>query len=780
LRRVRWAIDIATVPGDPVRFVSEKLFPEVGNPMLLIVFTISMFVSAALLFLVEPMMGKMALPLLGGTPAVWNTCLVFFQATLLAGYLYAYAVTKWLRRRNQIVLHIILALTPLFVLPLRIPIGWEPPSQSNPVLWILAMLSVAVGLPFFLLSACTPMLQRWFSQSGHKQANDPYFLYAASNAGSLVGLLGYPLLLEPTLRLSVQSHIWSYGYASFLVMTVTCGALVWRARPVMTAVEVAPQEGPSATEPSAVWRQRLRWIALAFVPSSLMMGVTTELTTDVPAVPLFWVLPLAFYLLSFVLVFAKRPPISHEWLIRRLPFLILVALVPIVCKTKLPLLAMILIYLSALFAIALMCHGELARSRPNVSRLTEFYLWMSFGGVLGGIFNALLAPVVFSTVVEFPLVLVFAALLRPPIDQKSVLPAKAARAKRNDWLMPISLGVCMAAVIIGLEHLGLRPSRSLNILIFGYSMLWCLSFGKRPLRFAAGLVALLAASSLYTGPFGTILHTERSFFGVSRVTNDPTGKFRNLFHGGTSHGIQSLDPAQSCGPLSYYSRSGPAGSILETLHSKTLQESSGEARKAKWAVVGLGAGAMSSYLQPGESLTYYEIDPVVKRIASNPHYFTFLSQCAPTARIVLGDARLKLRGAPDGSYDLIVLDAFNGDTIPMHLMTREALALYVRKLAPGGLIAFHISNLYLDLAPTLGAIARDEGLVCLIDDDTGVSQAQVDAGKFPSKWVVMARSRADLGVLATDPRWKPVNVPPGTPAWTDDYSNLLRAIKWNF
>jgi len=748
--------------------------------MLLIVFTLSMFVSAALLFLVEPMMGKMALPMLGGTPAVWNTCLVFFQATLLAGYLYAYAVTKWLRRRTQIVLHVALALTPLFVLPLRIPIGWEPPSQSNPVLWILAMLSVAVGLPFFLLSASTPMLQRWFSQSGHKQASDPYFLYAASNAGSLVGLLGYPLLLEPTLRLSVQSHLWSYGYALFLVMTVTCGALVWRVQPGIAAAEAAPQGETGAAEPSAAWRQRLRWIAFAFVPSSLMMGVTTALTTDVPAIPLFWVLPLAFYLLSFVLVFAKRPPISHEFMIRKLPFLILAALVPTVCKTKLPLLAMILLYVSTLFAIALMCHGELARSRPNVSRLTEFYLWMSFGGVLGGIFNALIAPVVFSTVVEFPLVLIFAALLRPPIDQKSDLSAKAARVKRNDWLMPIALGLCTAAVIIGLTRLGLRPSRSLNILIFGYSMLWCLSFGKRPLRFAAGLVALLAASSLYTGPFGTILHTERSFFGVSRVTSDPTGRFRNLFHGGTSHGIQSLDPALSCEPVSYYFKSGPAGNIFGALHAKTFHEISGEARKAKWAVVGLGAGALSCYLQPGESLTYYEIDPVVKRIASNPHYFTFLSQCAPTARIVMGDARLKLRDAPDGSYDLIVLDAFNGDTIPMHLMTSEALALYTRKLAPGGLIAFHISSLYLDLAPTLGAIARNEGLVSLIDDDTAVSQAQIDAGKFPSKWMVMARSRADLGALATDPRWKPVNVPPGTPAWTDDYSNLLRTIKWNF
>lgn len=737
-----------------------------------------MFVSATLLFLVEPMLAKMTLPLLGGTPAVWNTCLVFYQAVLLAGYLYAYAATKWLRLRTQIVLHLALVFAPLVVLPLHIPIGWEPPVQSDPVLWILGMLCVAVGLPFFLLSSSTPMLQRWFSQSGHRQSNDPYFLYAASNAGSLVGLLAYPLLLEPMLRLSTQSNFWSYGYAGFLALTMACGALVWRAQPGIARVHTALKTETRKADRDAAWRQRLRWIALAFVPSSLMMGVTTALTTDVPAIPLLWVLPLFFYLLSFVLVFAKRPPISHEWLIRRLPFLILCALVPTVCKTKLPLLSMILLYLLTLFATALMCHGELARSRPKVSLLTEFYLWMSFGGVLGGIFNALVAPVVFSTVVEFPLVLVFAALLRPPIGQKPVLPVKAARTGRNDWLLPVALGLCMAAVIIGLMHLRLRPTRSLNILIFGPPMLWCLSFGNRPRRFAAGLVALLAAGSFYTGSFGTILHTERSFFGVSRVTNDPTGRFRNLFHGGTSHGIQSLDPAQSREPLAYYTRSGPAGTILRALQAKTLYGRNGEVRKPLWAVVGLGAGAMACYLEPGESLTYYEIDPTVNRIASNPRYFTFLSQCAPAARIVLGDARLKLRYAPDGSYDLIVLDAFNGDTIPMHLMTREALELYLRKLAPGGMIAFHISNLYLDLAPTLGRLARDAGLACLEADDTGVTQAQIDAGKLPSKWLVMARNRAGLGALATDPDWKPVNVPPGTRIWTDDYSNLLRVIKW--
>jgi hypothetical protein len=351
--------------------------------------------------------------------------------------------------------------------------------------------------------------------------------------------------------------------------------------------------------------------------------------------------------------------------------------------------------------------------------------------------------------------------------------------KRNDWLLPIALGLCMAAVLGGLARAGIQLGRPLLILIFGYSMLWCLSFGKRPLRFAAGVVALLAASSLYTPNVGQVLHTGRNFFGVLRVTNSPNGRLRYLIHGATLHGSQSLDPAMSREPLAYYTRPGPAGDILRAMQAKTLAGSAGDVRQPKWAVVGLGAGAMACYLQPRESLTYYEIDPLVVRIALDPRYFTYLRQCAPAAQIVLGDARLKLRGAPDGSYDLIALDAFSGDMIPMHLVTREALALYLRKLAPRGILAFHITNLYLRLGPTLGALARDAGLVCLMADDTGVSQAQMDAGRFPSQWLVMARSRADLGALATDPRWMPVNVPPGTQLWTDDYSNLLRVIKWN-
>jgi hypothetical protein len=762
-----------------------------SRPLPLIVFTFSMFLSAALLFVVEPMIGKMLMPLLGGTPAVWNTCLVFFQAVLLAGYLYAHALLRFFERRTQIAIHLVLVASPFLIaglLPLHLPAGWEPPADSNPAGWLLLLLLVVVGLPFFALSATTSMMQRWFADSGVKDAHDPYFLYAASNAGSLIGLLAYPLLLEPLLRLHTQSRLWSFGYAAFAVLTAACAYLAWRWRSLdfdPTRGAGAEIDGRGAEEANATgagepiaWKTRWRWIALAFVPSSLMLGATSAITADVPAIPLFWVLPLAVYLISFVLVFARKPPISHRFLVERLPFLILGGLLPTVSQTRFTLGVLLLLYLTVLLGLALVFHGELARSRPAVGHLTEFYLCLSVGGVMGGIFNSLIAPQVFNTVMELPLVLIFAALIRPLNKQDSptgsAVPASgsATWAARKDWLLPLALGACMVAVILGLARTGIQPGHVETTLVFGYSMLWCLSFGKRRIRFTLGLVALLAASWLYA-PYGQLLLARRSFFGVYRVRNSPDEKFRLLFHGGIVHGTQSLSPDASCVPLSYYSRSGPAGAIFDAAQARMPH--------GDWAVVGLGAGAMASYLQPGQTLTYYEIDPLVAQIAEDPSYFTYLGRCAPATRIVLGDARLKLRGAPDGSFGLIALDAFSGDSIPMHLMTKEALALYESKLAPGGIIAFHISNLYFDLAPTLGNLAQDAHMTALIANDTDVTAAERDAGKLPSIWVVMAREPGDLDALTADTsrafRWQPLRGRPDSRLWTDDYSNLLGVVK---
>ncbi|HTW81985.1 MAG TPA: fused MFS/spermidine synthase [Terracidiphilus sp.] len=735
-----------------------------------------MFLSAALLFLVEPMIGKMLLPLLGGTPAVWNTCLVFFQAVLLAGYLYAHAVLRFLGRRAQVVLHLAVLLSPLVIaglLPPHLPAGWNPPAETNPAGWVLLLLLVVIGLPFFALSATTSMMQRWYADSGREDAGDPYFLYAASNAGSLLGLLSFPLALEPALGLNAVSRLWSAAYTLLVALIAICAVMAWRWRTPHTnaVIDEAAQASIKTNRVEHIaWSTRLRWIALAFIPSSLMLGITLAMTTDVPAIPLFWVMPLAVYLISFVLVFAKKPPISHQWLVKRLPFLILCGICPTISQGSFSLPVLLLLYLTVLFGLAVIFHGELAQSRPAVGNLTEFYLCLSIGGVLGGAFNSLLAPVIFKSVMELPLVLIFAAAMRPLIAAGAGKPGVWDR--RKDWLLPTALGLCMAAVILGLAHTGIKPGHVETTLVFGYSMLWCLSFGSRRLRFVLGMIALWLASGLYA-PFGRTLDTERSFFGVYRVRNSPDGRFRLFYHGAIAHGTQSLDSKTSREPLAYYTRSGPIGAVM------TVEQQ--EMPHGDLAVVGLGAGAMACYMQPGQTLTYYEIDPLVAKIAEDTRYFTLLSQCDPETNIVMGDARLKLKDAPDNKYNLIVLDAFNGDAIPMHLVTREALALYLRKLAPGGLLAFNVSSLYFNMAPTLGNLAADAHLTALEGADTLVTPAELNAGKLASTWVVMARDPDDLAPLYAAPHpefaWEKLNGQPHARLWTDDYSNLLSVVK---
>ena len=757
----------------PLSGIADSTKRESAPPARAVVaFAITMFVSAALLFLMEPMFAKMVLPLLGGTPAVWNTCLVFFQAVLLAGYAYAHVSAKLLSRRGQIGLHLAVLLAAVLILPLGVPRGWAPPTDHDPAGWLLLLLVMAVGAPFFALSASTPILQKWFSYSGHPSAADPYFLYAASNSGSLLGLLAYPLLLEPLMGLTGQSRLWAWCYGLFLLMVAACVVLVWGATKARSSSAAGPMPRQPAQDsagenPDQVLnrRQRFRWVMLAFVPSSLMLGVTSLLTTYILPIPLLWVLPLAVYLLSFVLVFARKPVLSHQWLVRRLPYLILGALLPIVAKGVYPLLVMVPFYLLTLFAVAMVCHGEIARSRPSARRLTEFYLWISVGGVLGGIFSALIAPLIFNSLAEVPVALVLAAALRPPIDVVNDTP----RARRLDLLLPIALGASMVAVIFVLQAKGLESGRMLDVLIFGYSMVWCLRFAKRPLRFALGVAAFFLASHFYAGPFGHTLGTERSFFGVYRIADNPANRFRILFNGGTEHGIQSLDAAQACTPLAYYTRSGPIGQLFAAY--------AGSAMERQVAIIGLGAGDMAAYETPGEQFTFYEIDPLVERIAEDRRYFTFISNCASQVRVVLGDARLRLRDAADHRYGIMVLDAFGGDSIPVHLLTREAVRLYLRKLAPGGVLAFHLSNRYLYLGQVVGNLAQDAGLECRINVDSAVSQSEARNGKLASAWAVMARKPGGLAALADDPRWEPCPAVPGARVWTDDFSSVVSIIR---
>jgi hypothetical protein len=729
-----------------------------------LLFALTMFLSAGLLFCVQPMIAKMILPLLGGSPMVWNTCMVFFQSLLLLGYVWAHMVSGWPQPRWQAVVHIGLVLLPLVVLPIGITSRQIEgvPYKDNPIPWLIGVLLFSVGLPFFVLSTTAPLLQKWFAFLGSSRAKDPYYLYGASNLGSLLALLGYPLLLEPRFFLGTQSRIWAAGYGVLAILMVVVGAVVWRrgARVASHSDDApAPVEGIS-------WLRRLRWLALAFVPSSLMLGVTTYLTTDIAPIPLLWVLPLSIYLLTFILVFSRWSIIPHGLMLRLLPVVALVLTVLLFAEDmKPPLWLLIPLHFLMLFTAAMACHGELARDRPPVVQLTEFYLWLALGGVLGGLFNAIIAPMIFRRVLEYPLAVILACLLRPP-----PVPLKQGPFVRlRDWTLPLALGIATCVLVLISPRAGIKSAQISVGLMAGIPAMICYLFVDRPLRFALGMAAIMVAGFFYAGGQGELLHIERNFFGVIRVTQDKTGEYRQLVHGSTIHGRQSLDPARSHEPLAYFYASGPIGRVFKFFNP--------DHPTARIGVIGLGAGSLAAYAQPDQEWTFYEIDPAVERVAKD--YFTFLNDCkAGIPKIVLGDARLRLREAQDGYYDMIVLDAFSSDVVPVHLLTREAMALYLSKLKPDGFLCFHCSSRYLDLKPIIANVARDAGLTCLAREDLNTSLQEKQAGKEPSQWMVMARPGENIERLRKSGLWEPMQGQAGVPVWTDDYSNILEVFKW--
>lgn len=734
---------------------------------MLLLYGLTIFLGASLLFLVQPMFAKMALPLLGGTPAVWNTCMLFFQAALLAGYGYAHLSTRWLGPRRQAALHIAVLALPLLALPLAIPAGWDaPPTSGNPAFWLIGLLVVALGLPFVVVAATNPMLQSWFATTGHPAAKDPYFLSAASNAGSMLALLAYPLAIEPLFALPEQSTSWTAGYALLALATVGCAAALWKSRP--PEVPVAAEEPQQA--PPLGWKRVAHWVALAFVPSSLMLGVTTYITTDIASAPFIWVIPLAFYLLSFILVFARRPLIPHRWMVEITPLLAAVMIVYTAISVSW---SIVPVHLLGFFVAAMMCHGELAADRPSPRHLTAFYLWMSFGGVLGGVFNAIIAPLLFNGPYEYPLAIVTLCLLRP------ICRAKGGAADRAlDIILPVALALAIPAwwdlvESVRSQYAVLSDNAMLsNVLTLLLPCAVCWAFLRRKARFALGVAALAVGAHLHAIKEHPTLFRERSFFGVYTVEDDRTkdGKvhYRRALHGSTLHGLQ--DPDQPCTPISYYERTGPLGQVFGSLGAKF--------DNAQVALIGLGTGSIAPYQQngPGRKFTYYEIDPLVLTIARDSGLFTYLTDCCDPGSIdiVIGDGRLKLREAPNASYKMIVFDAFSSDAIPMHLLTREAIAEYLTKITDDGILLFHISNRYLDLAPVLGRLAADAGCVAYECDDD--KKEGDDPGKFDSQYVAIARRPEDLGPLSDDEHWR--LLPKEGPLWTDSYSNLVGILKW--
>lgn len=728
--------------------------------LLLAVFTVAVFTSAFLLFLVQPLFSKMVLPLLGGSPAVWNTCMLFFQAALLAGYAWAWATTRWLAPRGQTLAH--LALLALAALALPVAVGGAAPAGgAAPVPWLLALMAATVGLPFFALSATGPLLQRWFSHTGHPDAANPYFLYAASNLGSTLALLGYPFLVEPRLRLAEQSGAWTAGYAVLLALVAGCAALLWRSAPsTMAAGAAQPVEEAAGEVRLVTGRVRAWWTLLALVPSSLLLSVTTYITTDISPVPLLWVVPLALYLLTFTVAFSRRPLIPHRWALAiQVPLLVALVISLLMGVATTPTQA-IPLHLSVFFFTALVCHGELARLRPPVSHLTEFYLWISVGGVLGGALNVLVAPLLFARMEEYALMLVAACLLRP----------RRADGGRMEPRLHMALVAVLGLALLFLVRPELVPGPAWMLLALPPALLAvaCLGFRNYPARLALCVAAVLAQRVGADLRASDVLLAARSFYGRFTVTvvGAEGQRYHALYHGSTLHGAQARSPARRGEPLTYYLPHGPFGQMMAGLPDRPGR---------RVGVVGLGTGSSAAYGQPGEEWTFYELDPHMVRVARDTALFTYLADSRARVAVTLGDARLSLRDTPAGRYDLLVLDAFSSDAIPVHLMTREALDLYLSRLTPGGVVAFHISNRYLELEPVLAALARERGLIARLGETREGAKRRFDTA---AHWVVLARREEDLGSLARDARWVPAKAEAGVQAWTDDFSNLLSVFDW--
>jgi hypothetical protein len=717
-------------------------------------FATTLFVSALLLFLVQPMFTKLVLPRLGGAPTVWSVAIVFFQAALLAGYVYAHLLIRRLSLGVGALVHLGLLAAAALTLPIGIADVLGAPPQSNIALWLIALFALSIGLPFAVLSASAPLLQGWFAASGHPHAGNPYVLYVASNLGSFAALIVYPIAVEPILSLKQQTQLWSAGFACLAALIAVSSLFVAR-RPGIATCGIAA--------PKACARDRLAWMALAAIPSGLVIAVTSYVTTDIAAAPFLWVVPLALYLMTFVAVFRDRPWISQATVVRLVPILVAPLSVGLLGGDKLFWLAMIVVNLATFLLLALLCHGELYRRRPAPARLTEFYLWVSLGGVLGGICAALIAPHLFNRIYEYPLLLLAGLLVLPGMRT-----AGWRRPLGDAWPILAVAALAVAVQLIFDFRLPAAAELPFQVGLVTLAAIMLLQ-RHRPARFLALVVLAFVITALWQPGFNRVV-TLRSFFGVHQVVETADGGHRLLYHGTTLHGAERIAPASEAPPepLTYYHFDGPISEAIAAVRGAR----GGELRHV--AVVGLGAGSLACHGRAKEDWTFFEIDQDVVGIARDPRFFHFIATCRPELAVVLGDARLTL-AASGQRYDLIVLDAFSSDAIPVHLITREAVAGYLAHLAPDGALVLHISNRHLELERVIAAVAAAEGLVTFIKEDSRPDARPADF-KTGALVAALARRPADLGDLPAQPGWHRIEPDPRVAAWTDDYSNILGAI----
>ncbi|MGQ0672362.1 MAG: fused MFS/spermidine synthase [Hyphomicrobium sp.] len=733
----------------------------------LALFTLTTFVSALLLFSVQPMFAKMVLPVLGGSPSVWAVALCFFQAALLVGYCYAHLLMRYVSPARTGLAHLAVSALAILALPIALPAFAAEPPAGDAYLWQLQVFAVAIGMPFVAVAANAPLLQAWFARTGHPQGGDPYFLYAASNTGSLLALLSYPLVLEPAFGLKALSIAWSFGFGVLIALLAVCFWVVRRstAGPLAEGgVTSDTQATPHLLAPGLA--DRARWVLLSFVPAALLTAFTSHVATDVASAPLIWVLPLALYLLTFVIVFRDRALVPPRVLLAT--HLVAVTL----CLLNLAQTKQETWYLSALlgtlafFFSALVAHRSLYETRPAARHLTAFYLYMSLGGALGGLFASLLAPRIFSEVFEYPLLLALTFACRPNALRLS---ARGADLQK--------LGLVAAAAVLAIVGLPWAAAK-LDFVFNGWGSTPVAALLLAGLllaldRFPAGQLAAALALFVTLAVLPSSVHrgaAERSFFGVYRVVLSEEGQFNVLQHGTTLHGAQRIRdddnrPVADTTPCTYYHPKGPMAQSVGRTRARLAEVG----RKGRIGVVGLGAGSLACHSDAGETWRFYEIDPVVVGIAKSKH-FTYLANCQPEADIMIGDARLTLAREADESFDLLVIDAFSSDAIPMHLLTVESLALYASKLNQDGVGVLHISNRYLDLEAVVSAtLPMVAGVSAIAIDDPSVG---LGYAVTPSTVVFFSKDqRAAQGFLrmrgARTMNWS------GLAPWTDDTSDII-------
>ena len=725
-------------------------------------FVATILTGSFLLFLVQPMLARMALPRLGGAPNVWNSAMLVYQALLLAGYYYAHRLSLQPLRR-QAAIHIGLLLAASITLPIALA-NLPPPASGSEVWWVPLLFLASIGPVFLLVSAQAPLMQRWFAV--HPDAGEPWALYAASNLGSFAGLIAYPLLAEPSLRLRDQSIAWSLGYGLLIVLIALAARARWQVSPaIVQEVDTAPAGKVPA-------QRILLWLALAAVPSGLMLSTTTHLTTDLFAMPLLWVIPLGLYLLSFVAAFSDRRAAADAIAVFAPLTMLLAGGLAMTSKyaaTLVPVFESIVL----LFVVSVTLHARMYELRPPASQLTLFYLTMSAGGALGGLFTALVAPQLFDWVWEHPL-LVFAAALLMPLPRLfdwRRLPGLDPALARLGAAVLFGVAIFLSVDLWGLDPT-LEDGWARPLLIVGTVFAGAL---LTPWRWA--WLAVLAMLMLAQGGADTIRTSiadarSRSYFGIYTVREHEVGgqRVRTLAHGTTLHGQQSLDPAHSREPMSYY---GPGSGVAIALGQAQALYGAG----ARIGIVGLGTGTLACLYKPGEQWRFFEIDPAVLRY-SRDGTFTFVSQCAPDAKVVLGDARIDLARMPASSLDVLAVDAFSSDAIPLHLLTDEAFGVYLDTLGPRGLLLVHISNRFIELEPVLAAEAKQRGLAVAKRDDNPADRTFMT----PSTWVALSRDPATVAAMAgarPEARWGQLMAPAPT-VWTDDHASILPFIRWQY